>query len=81
MEGTNENFGRECRGPAALGLGRIGQMNAGAKAVLGACKPDIARYCSEIAPGGGRVKACMKEHIHQLSEPCKEALFRAWLRS
>ena len=28
----------------------------------------------------GRIKACMKEHIRELSEPCKEALFQAWLR-
>ena len=52
----------------------------GARAVLGACKPDIRAYCSEILPGGGRVKACMKQHLHELSEPCKEALFQAWLR-
>jgi hypothetical protein len=56
------------------------QMNQAARAVLGACKPDIARYCSQVRPGSGRIKTCMKEHIHELSEPCKEALFQAWLR-
>jgi hypothetical protein len=56
------------------------KMGPAARAVLGACKPDIARFCSQVPPGGGRVKACMKEHIHELSEPCKEALFQAWLR-
>ncbi len=50
-----------------------------ARAVLRACKPDIARFCSQVQPGGGRVKACMKENIHQLSDPCKEAMFQAWL--
>jgi hypothetical protein len=59
---------------------------AGAKAqgprhpALMACKPDIARFCSKVPPGGGRIKACMKEHLPELSEPCKEALFQAWLR-
>ena len=51
-----------------------------ARATMRACKPDIARFCSQVPPGGGRIKACMKENIHQLSEPCKEALFQAWLQ-
>jgi hypothetical protein len=56
------------------------KMGAGARVVLQACKPDIAQFCSQVPPGQGRVKACMKEHIHELSEPCKEALFQAWLK-
>jgi hypothetical protein len=56
------------------------KMGAGARVVLQACKPDIARFCSQVPPGQGRVKACMKEHVHELSEPCKEALFQAWLK-
>jgi hypothetical protein len=55
-------------------------QSAAAKAVLGACKPDIARFCSQVPPGQGRIKACMKEHLPELSEPCKEAMFQAWLR-
>jgi hypothetical protein len=47
---------------------------------LKACKPDIARFCSKVPPGEGRIKQCMKAHLHELSEPCKEALFQAWLR-
>jgi hypothetical protein len=50
-----------------------------AKAALEACKPDIARFCSQVPPGQGRVKACMKQHLPELSEPCKEAIFQAWL--
>ena len=60
--------------------GAMAQMRPGARAVLQACKPDIARFCSQVPPGQGRVRACMKEHIHELSEPCKEALFQAWLK-
>jgi Cysteine rich repeat len=56
------------------------KMSAGARAVLQACKPDIARFCGQVPPGQGRIKACMKEHVHELSEPCKEALFQAWLK-
>ena len=54
-------------------------QTAAAKAVLEACKPDIKAFCSTVAPGNGRVKACMKANLPQLSEPCKEALFQAWL--
>jgi hypothetical protein len=60
--------------------GAAAQMRPGAQAVLRACKPDIARFCSQVQPGGGRIKACMKENLPNLSEPCKEALFQAWLK-
>jgi hypothetical protein len=60
--------------------GAMAQMRPGAKAAARACKPDIRQFCGEVAPGQGRIKACMKAHIRELSEPCKEALFQAWLR-
>ena len=60
--------------------GAKAQMRPGARAVLQACKPDIARFCSQVPPGEGRIKACMKEHLPELSEPCKEGLFQAWLK-
>jgi hypothetical protein len=60
--------------------GAAAQMNAGARAVLGACKPDIAQFCSEVSPGQGHIKACMKQHFRELSPPCKKAVFQAWLR-
>jgi len=52
--------------------GAMAQMRPGARAVLQACKPDIARFCSQVPPGEARIKACMKEHIHELSEPAKK---------
>src|SRR5437762_5255893 len=52
--------------------GAMAQMRQGARAVLQTCKPDIAHFCSQVPPGQGRIKACMKEHVHELSEPCKE---------
>jgi len=77
-------FKREILAAAAVLLlsttGAMAQMRPGARAVLQACKPDIARFCSQVPPGQGRIKACMKEHIHELSEPCKEGLFQAWLK-
>jgi len=50
-----------------------------AHSVPTACKADIKRFCSEVPPGEGRIKACMKAHLPELSEECKEALFQAWL--
>jgi hypothetical protein len=57
----------------------MAQMRQGAMAAARACRPDIAQFCNQVAPGQGRIKACMKEHLPELSEPCKEALFQAWL--
>jgi hypothetical protein len=64
-----------------LALGASAAMAQGGEhPVLTACKPDIARFCSKVPPGEGRIKSCMKAHLPELSEPCKEALFQAWLR-
>ena len=60
--------------------GAVAQMGPGAMEAARACRPDIARFCGNVAPGQGRIKACMKAHIAELSEPCKEALFQAWLQ-
>ena len=67
--------------PAILLLSASTAMaqNPAGRAVMRACKPDIAKFCSQVQAGGGRVKACMKENIRELSDPCKEALFQAWL--
>jgi Cysteine rich repeat len=59
--------------------GAMAQMKQGAMAAARACRPDMAQFCGNVAPGQGRIKACMKEHLPELSEPCKEALFQAWL--
>jgi hypothetical protein len=60
--------------------GAMAQMSPSAMEAARACRPDIARLCGNVAPGQGRIKACMKAHIRELSDPCKEALFQAWLR-
>ena len=58
----------------------LAQMRPGVMEAARACRPDIRQFCSDVAPGQGRIKACMKAHVGELSEPCKEALFQAWLR-
>jgi hypothetical protein len=40
----------------------------------GACKTDYDKFCAGIAPGGGRVVACLEGKRDQLSATCKAAL-------
>ena len=40
----------------------------------GACKQDYDKYCAGIAPGGGRIVACLNKQHDQLSESCRKAL-------
>ncbi|HBA59985.1 MAG TPA: hypothetical protein DCZ92_04030 [Elusimicrobia bacterium] len=38
----------------------------------GACAEDTAKFCKDVKPGEGRVKACLKEHEKELSQACRE---------
>jgi hypothetical protein len=39
-----------------------------------ACGAEIQQHCAEIQPGDGRLRACVKDHFAEFSEPCKQAL-------
>jgi Cysteine rich repeat len=39
-----------------------------------ACAVDIESKCGEVKPGGGRIRACIKEHLSEFSEPCRAKL-------
>jgi hypothetical protein len=39
-----------------------------------ACSGDIAQFCKEIQPGGGRIVKCLREHDKQLSPTCSAKL-------
>ena len=39
-----------------------------------ACMADYKKFCSDIAPGGGRIKQCLIAHKAQLSPDCQAAL-------
>jgi hypothetical protein len=41
------------------------------EALLNACTADIKAKCSGIAPGDGRIKACVNEHLKEFSEECQ----------
>ena len=42
-----------------------------------ACAADIERLCAGVPPGEGRIKACMKAHIQEVTAPCFDALLGA----
>jgi len=40
----------------------------------GACRADYDKYCAGLAPGTGRIIACLNKQRDQLSDACKKAL-------
>ena len=34
------------------------------------CKEDIARLCPTVAPGGGKIIGCLKQHENEVSVGC-----------
>jgi hypothetical protein len=39
-----------------------------------ACSGDIAQFCKEVQPGGGRIIKCLREHDKELSPSCSAKL-------
>jgi len=48
-----------------------------AREIARACAGDIERLCAGVPPGEGRIKACMKAHVMELSAPCFDTLLGA----
>jgi hypothetical protein len=66
----------------ALGLGMV-MLSPLAGAQEMPCVDDVQRYCADVAPGGGRLMACMKSHEAQLTAACAHRVVEisAWLAS
>ena len=58
----------------ALGLVAVSPTLASAADGLSYCKEDVARLCPGLAPGGGRIVGCLKEHKEEVSVGCAKAL-------
>ena len=43
----------------------------------GACKADVEKFCKDIKPGGGRIRACIKSNKDRLSQECKDEIAKA----
>jgi hypothetical protein len=46
-------------------------------AVGKACKADVKQFCANVKPGKGAIADCMKSHVADISDGCKEALAKA----
>jgi Cysteine rich repeat len=44
-----------------------------AKAPLALCKADAERICPGVAPGGGKIVACLKQHKDEVSVGCAKS--------
>lgn len=61
----------------ALALAAAPSQAQEAHPIARACAGDIERLCAGVPPGEGRIKACMKAHISEVSAPCFDALLGA----
>jgi acetyl esterase/lipase len=68
--------GRRLGGCAITGLALLAATQVAAQDVAGtlrACREDYQRLCKGVAPGGGAIRACLREHAAELSPQCREA--------
>src|SRR5262245_6140669 len=49
-------------------------LAAQAATPLALCKADAERICPGVAPGGGKIIACLKQHKEEVSVGCAKAL-------
>jgi hypothetical protein len=50
--------------------GKIGELQGIIKGCEQACSGDIAQFCKDIQPGGGRIIKCLRGHDKELSSSC-----------
>jgi hypothetical protein len=43
----------------------------------GACLKDAKAQCPGVEPGGGKIRDCLKTHVKDLSDECKDVLVKA----
>jgi len=47
---------------------------SGLSHVVNECDNDLEKYCSNVAPSGGRLMECMDKNMDKISERCKRAM-------
>jgi hypothetical protein len=62
---------------AFLLAGAVAAMSAAPHALSRYCAIDLKSLCAGIAPGEGRIRACIQSHIGKLSVGCSARLSRA----
>jgi hypothetical protein len=53
---------------------KIGELEGIITECEQACSGDIARFCKEVQPGGGRILKCLQGHDKELSSSCSAKL-------
>jgi hypothetical protein len=41
------------------------------------CKTDVTNLCAGIVPGTGGIRACIKSHMAEVSDSCRDAMSQA----
>jgi Cysteine rich repeat len=54
--------------------GKISELQGIIKDCEQACSGDIAQFCKEVQPGGGRILKCLRERDKELSPSCSAKL-------
>lgn len=63
-------------GGSALAQG--GAVNPAAmSAAKQACSEDVQKFCSDVAPGGGRIMMCLQKNSDSLSSGCQTVVSKA----
>jgi Golgi apparatus protein 1 len=58
-----------------LCMGVMTMPGAGqAQSIFASCEKDLARFCSAVTPGHGRITACLYSHEDQVSPSCDAAI-------
>ena len=64
LQQNGDQLSAECKA-------HIDQVHQRVEAAREACQPDVAKFCADVKPGGGRIMACLKEHASELSDACR----------
>ena len=57
-------------GPGAA----MAQQGPAEREAMQVCRADYEALCAGVPPGGGRILACLQQHVDKLSAGCKQAL-------
>ncbi|HTO59995.1 MAG TPA: hypothetical protein VMM15_01945 [Bradyrhizobium sp.] len=59
---------------AVVGLAATAQAQNLTAEQRTACQGDYTKYCKGVAPGGGRIIACLNKQGDKVSEACRKVL-------
>jgi hypothetical protein len=53
---------------------QLADIRRRAGTVMAVCNFDVARFCGDVQPGGGRIVKCLQDHRDDLSPECKDRI-------